>query len=236
MERFHNLFDHPHKFIVHGRWEHALCHKVANGRRGAAETERKHCRGAPYVVFWREGSSSGKSCHVIGVGKGEVALVFPGLLGSQRDTKLVLKPLVVEADGGERLDGGMSQCQLSSHRDDEVQVTEVHVYARDLADSMASHPWPDVNVGTCKGLLPGAPTIGVSSKHQRVNLYYCAFGPDGVLKDTRFILVRAECPYVQFATTAHVISTERFIVRVTNRRERDMSQVSDGKVEGAWRA
>ena len=26
----------------------------------------------------------------------------------------------VEADGGERLDGGMSQCQLSSHRDDEV--------------------------------------------------------------------------------------------------------------------
>ena len=33
--------------------------------------------------------------------------------------------------------------------------------------------------------------VGVLSKHQRVNLYYCALDPDGVLKDTRFILVRA---------------------------------------------
>ena len=31
----------------------------------------------------------------------------------------MLKPPVVAADGGERLDGGVSQCQLSSHRDDE---------------------------------------------------------------------------------------------------------------------
>jgi len=30
---------------------------------------------------------------------------------------------------------------------------------------------------------------------------------------------------------ARVISTEKFIVGVTNGRERDMSQVSDGKVE-----
>ena len=57
-------------------------------------------------------------------------------------------------------------------------------------------------------------TVGVSSKHQQVILYYCAFGPDGVLKDTRFILVRAECPYVQFAAAARVISTERFVVGV----------------------
>ena len=78
--------------------------------------------------------------------------------------------------------------------------------------------------------------VGVLSKHQRVNLYYYALDPDGVLKDTRFILVWAECPYIQFAATAHVISTERFVVGVTNGRERDMSQVSDGKVERALRA
>ena len=57
------------------------------------------------------------------------------------------------------------------------------------------------------------------------------FGPDGVLKDTRFILVWAECPYVPFAV-ARVISTrKRFVVGGTNGRERDRSQVSDGKVE-----
>ena len=115
-------------------------------------------------------------------------------------------------------------------------VSGAHVCARDLADSMASHPWPDVNVGTCKGLRPGAPTIGVSSKHQRVNLYYCAFGPNGVLKDTRFILVRAECPYIQFAA-ARVICTKKFVVGGINWRERDGTQVSDGKVErmqNAW--
>ena len=72
------------------------------------------------MVFQREGPSSRKPCHVVGVGKGEVALVLPELLGSKGDTKLALKPLVVEADGGERLDCGVSQCQLSSHRDDEV--------------------------------------------------------------------------------------------------------------------
>ena len=47
-----------------------------------------------------------------------------------------------------------------------------------------------------------------------------------MLKDTRFILVRAECPYVQFVVAARVISTEKFVVRVTNGRERDRSQVS----------
>ena len=67
-------------------------------------------------------------------------------------------------------------------------------------------------------------------------MYYCALDPDGVLKDTRFILVRAECPYVQFVAAARVISTKKFIVGVTNGRERDKSQVSDGKVERALRA
>ena len=93
---------------------------MANGRRSIAETKRKRCQGAPYVVFQREGPSSRKPHHVIGVGKGEAALVLHGLLGSKGDTELALKPLVVEADGGERLDGSVSQCQLSSHRDDEV--------------------------------------------------------------------------------------------------------------------
>ena len=79
---------------------------------------------------------------------------------------MALKPLMVEADGGERLDGGVSQCQLSSDRDDEVRVPEVHVCARDPADAVTSHPWPDVNVGTNKGPLTSVPTVGVSSKHQ----------------------------------------------------------------------
>ena len=61
-------------------------------------------------------------------------------------------------------------------------------------------------------------------------------GLDGVLKDTRFILVRAECLYVQFAA-AHVISTgKRFVVGGTNGRERDRSQVSHGMVERMLRA
>ena len=57
-----------------------------------------------------------------------------------------------------------------------------------------------------------------------------------MLKDTRFILVWAECPYIQFATMARVISTERFIVGGTIGRERDRSQVSDEKVERMLRA
>ena len=55
--------------------------------------------------------------------------VRPGWLGSQGDAELVLKPRIVETDGGERLDGGVSQCQLSSHCDDEVQVTKMHMSA-----------------------------------------------------------------------------------------------------------
>ena len=67
-------------------------------------------------------------------------------------------------------------------------------------------------------------------------MYYCVLDPDGVLKDTGFTLVQAKCLYVQFAAAARVISTERFVVGVTNRRERDRSQVSDGNVEWVLRA
>ena len=49
--------------------------------------------------------------------------------------------------------------------------------------------------------------VDVSNKHRLVNLYLCALGPDGALEDTRFILVRAESPYVQ-SVAARVISTE----------------------------
>ena len=65
---------------------------------------------------------------------------------------------------------------------------------------------------------------------------YCVFGLDGVLKDTRFILVRAEYPYVEFAAVARAIRIERFIVGGINGRERERSQVSDGMVERTPRA
>jgi hypothetical protein len=139
VERFRDVFDHPHEFVVRGRWDHALCHKVANSRHGVAETERKHRRGAPYEVFRREGFPSGEPRHDVGVRKEEAVRVLPGQLGSQGDTELALKPPIVEVDGGERLDGGVSQCQLSSHRDDEFQVPKAHACVRDPADTVASH-------------------------------------------------------------------------------------------------
>ena len=57
-----------------------------------------------------------------------------------------------------------------------------------------------------------------------------------MLKDTRFILVRVECLYVQFAAVARVISTKRLVVGGINGRERDRYQVSDGKVGRMLRA
>ena len=129
VEGFYDAFDHPHELVVRGGLDRVLCHKVVNGRRGVAETERKRHRGAPCGVFRREG---------------EAARVLPGRLGSEGDTGLALKPPVAEADGGERLDGEMGQCQLSSNRDDEVQVTEIHMCARDPADCVVSHPRSDL--------------------------------------------------------------------------------------------
>ena len=129
MEGFHDAFDHHHELVVHGGRDRALRHKVANGRRGVAKTERKRHRGAPCKVFRREG---------------EAAWILPRRLGSKGDARLALKPPVVEADGGERLDGCVGQRQLSSHRDNEVQVTEMHVCAWDPADCMASHPRLDL--------------------------------------------------------------------------------------------
>ena len=82
MERFHDIFGHPHELIVRGGWGRALRHKVANGLGGVAQTERERCRGAPDEVFQRERLSSGKLCHDIDEREGEVAQVLLGRSGS----------------------------------------------------------------------------------------------------------------------------------------------------------
>ena len=57
-----------------------------------------------------------------------------------------------------------------------------------------------------------------------------------MLKRHKVYTGSGECPYVQFVAAAHVISTKKFIVGVTNGRERDRSQVSDGKIKWVPRA
>jgi hypothetical protein len=76
----------------------------------------------------------------------------------------------VDASRVRRLGKDRSPRQLSLCGDEEIQVPETHVCARDPADAMASHLWPDVDDKTCKRPLPGAPTIGVLNC-QLVNLY-----------------------------------------------------------------
>ena len=120
MESLYIMFYCPHELAVRGWLNHVLCHEVASGRRGVAETERKRCRGAPHVALRGEVPLSGRSCHIIVVGKGDATLVLPGLQGSKGDAELVPTLIVVEHDGGERLDGGLRPYQLSFHRDDEI--------------------------------------------------------------------------------------------------------------------
>ena len=69
----------------------------------------------------------------------------------------------------EKLDGGGNLHQLSLYRNDEVQVPDVRMCARDPADAVTSHPRPDVDVEARKMPLPGAPTVGVLS-YQIVNV------------------------------------------------------------------
>jgi len=69
-------------------------------------------------------------------------LVLPGLPWSKGGAELATKPLMVKAVGGKRSDGGVRPYQLSSHRDDEIQVPKMHVCAWDPADVVVSHPWP----------------------------------------------------------------------------------------------
>ena len=82
MERFHDIFGHPHELVVRRGWGAALRHKVANGLYGVAQTEQEHYWGALDKVFWGERLSSGKLHHDIDEREGEVAQVLPGLSGS----------------------------------------------------------------------------------------------------------------------------------------------------------
>ena len=66
MERLYDVFNYPHELIIHGGWDHALRHKVANGVCGVGETEREHYRGAPGEVFRGERLSPGKLQHDVG--------------------------------------------------------------------------------------------------------------------------------------------------------------------------
>ena len=56
MERFCDIFGHPHELVIHRGWRRALRHKVANGLYGIAETEQERCRGTPDTVLRESGS------------------------------------------------------------------------------------------------------------------------------------------------------------------------------------
>ena len=51
MERLYDVFNYPHELIIHGGWDHALHHKVANGLCGVVETKQEHYRGALDEAF-----------------------------------------------------------------------------------------------------------------------------------------------------------------------------------------
>ena len=73
VERIRDIFGHPQELIVRRGWGSALCHKVANGLYGVAQTEWERCRGAPDEVFRGERLSLDKLCHDVGEREGEVA-------------------------------------------------------------------------------------------------------------------------------------------------------------------
>ena len=82
MERFRDIFDHPHELVIRMGWRRALRHRVANGLYDVAETKRECCWGAPDEVFQRERLSSSKLCHDVGEQEGEVVRVLLGRSGS----------------------------------------------------------------------------------------------------------------------------------------------------------
>ena len=90
MERFHDIFGHPHEPVIHGGWRRTLHHRVVVGLYGIAETKREHCRGALDKVFRREWLSSGELRHDVGEREGEAVLVLPGWSGSQKGAQLAL--------------------------------------------------------------------------------------------------------------------------------------------------
>ena len=90
MERFRDIFGHPHELVVRRGWGHALCHKVSNGLYGVTETGRERCRGSSDEVFRGERLSFGKLRHDVGEGEGEAAQVLSGWSGSQEGAELAL--------------------------------------------------------------------------------------------------------------------------------------------------
>ena len=73
MERFSDIFGHPHELVIHRGWGCTLLHKVANGLCGVALTEQERCLGTPDEVFWGERLSSSNLHHDIGEREGEAA-------------------------------------------------------------------------------------------------------------------------------------------------------------------
>ena len=98
MERFRDVFGHPHELIICRGWWCALRHKVGNGLCGIAQTKQERCRGAPDEVFRGEWLSPGKLRHDIGEREGKVVQALPGRLGSQEDAELTLQPPIVEVE------------------------------------------------------------------------------------------------------------------------------------------
>ena len=90
MERFRDVFGHPHKLVVRRGWGCALHHRVANGLYGVVEIGQERYRGAPDEVSQRERLPSSKPCHDVGEREGEAAQVLPGWSGSQEGTELAL--------------------------------------------------------------------------------------------------------------------------------------------------
>ena len=119
------------------------------------------------MVLWREVVLSERLCHVVVVGKGEATLVLPRLLGSEGDAEPVPKPLVVEDDGGERMDGGVRLYQLSP-----TVMTKSRLPKRTCAPGTQLTLWLAIQglVWNAQRPLPGAPIVGVSNKHRLVNL------------------------------------------------------------------
>ena len=90
MERFRDVFGHPHELIVRRGWVHALRHEVANGPSNIAQTEWECYRGAPGEVFRGERFPSGELHRGVGEGESKAAQLLSGRSGSQEGTELVL--------------------------------------------------------------------------------------------------------------------------------------------------
>ena len=66
VERFRDIFGHPHELVVRRGWGRVLRHKVANGLCGVAQTKQERCRGAPDEVFQGERLFCGKLRYDVG--------------------------------------------------------------------------------------------------------------------------------------------------------------------------